>query len=95
MYKNLRLNMSELAPLAMGDMNTLVRMLGEMVVHCLWLQACGANGCSSSHGIRPSGCLALDVLVRADDAEFHLLGHHCMHTGCHCFEASDIDTKDT
>lgn len=95
MYKNLRLNMSELAPLAAGDMNTLVRMLGEVVVHCLWLQARGANGCFNSYGIHPSDYLALDVLGRADDAEFHLLGHHCMHTGCHCFEASDIGTKDT
>ena len=76
MYKKLRFNMPELMPLSVEDMDALARMLGSIAAeHGLWLQTCGTNGDFSQYGIRPSGCLTLDILGRANGVEFRPLKH--------------------
>lgn len=96
MYRKLRLNMPELMPLSVEDMDDLARTLGSVAAeHGLWLQTCGTNGDFSRYGIHPSGCMTLDVLGRANGVEFRPLRHRGMRAGCHCFEARDIGAYDT
>ena len=96
MYRKLRLNMPELMPLSVEDMDDLARTLGSVAAeHGLWLQTCGTNGDFSRYGIHPSGCMTLDVLGRANGVEFRPLRHRGMRAGCLCFEARDIGAYDT
>ena len=66
-YKKLEVNMPELIPLSLEDMDMLARGLGEIAgENGILIQTCGTNGDYSRYGIHPSGCMTLEILGRAN-----------------------------
>ena len=96
MYKKVEVNMPELIPLSVEDMDNLAQGLGEIAVkYGLYMQTCGNNGDFSRFGIHSSGCMTLDMIGQANDIEFRNLKHKGMRQGCGCIETRDIGAYDT
>ena len=96
MYKKLEINMPELIPLSVQDMDALAQGLGAIAAkYGLHLQTCGTNGDYTRYGIHASGCMTLDILGRANDIVFKDRKHKGMRQGCHCIESRDIGAYDT
>ena len=96
MYKKVEVNMPELIPLSVEDMDNLAQGLGEIAVkYGLYMQTCGNNGDFSRFGIHSSGCMTLDMIGQANDIEFRKLKHKGMRQGCGCIETRDIGAYDT
>ena len=96
MYKKVEVNMPELIPLSVEDMDTLARGLGGIAAkYGLHMQTCGNNGDFSRFGIHSSGCMTLDMIGQANDIEFRKLKHKGMRQGCGCIESRDIGAYDT
>ena len=96
MYKKVEVNMPELIPLSVEDMDTLARGFGEIAAkYGLYMQTCGNNGDFSRFGIHSSGCMTLDMIGQANDIEFRNLKHKGMRQGCGCIETRDIGAYDT
>lgn len=96
MYKKLEVNMPELIPLSIEDMDELGRGLGAIAArYGIHIQTCGTNGDYTSYGIQTSGCMTLDILGKANGVEFRNLKHKGMRAGCHCIESRDIGAYDT
>ena len=96
MYKKLAANMPELIPLTDADKDVLAGGMGRIAAsHGLCLQTCGTNGDYSQYGIRPSGCLTLEILGQANGLAFRKLKHKGMRLGCHCIESRDIGAYDS
>lgn len=96
MYKKLDTNMPELIPMFGEDKDVLARELGSIAQkYGIHIQTCGTNGDFSQYGIRPSGCMTLDILGKANGIEFKNLKHKGMREGCHCIESRDIGAYDT
>lgn len=90
-YKKLEVNMPELIPLSLEDMDMLARGLGEIAgENGILIQTCGTNGDYSRYGIHPSGCMTLEILGRANGVAFRNRKHRGMRHGCHCIESRDI-----
>ena len=96
LYRKLEVNMPELRPLSVEDMDTLARGLGAIAgKYGIALQICGTEEDYSRYGIRPSGCMTLEILGRANGVEFGKRKHRGMRRGCHCIESRDIGAYDT
>ena len=96
MYKKVEVNMPELIPLSVEDMDTLARGFGEIAAkYGLYMQTCGNNGDYSRFGIHSSGCMTLDMIGQANGIEFRKLKHKGMRQGCGCIETRDIGAYDT
>ena len=96
MYKKVEVNMPELIPLSVEDMDILARGFGEIAAkYGLYMQTCGNNGDYSRFGIHSSGCMTLDMIGQANDIEFRNLKHKGMRQGCGCIETLDIGAYDT
>ena len=96
MYKKVEVNMPELIPLSVEDMDILARGFGEIAAkYGLYMQTCGNNGDYSRFGIHSSGCMTLDMIGQANDIEFRNLKHKGMRQGCGCIETRDIGAYDT
>lgn len=96
MYKKLDVNMPEIIPLSEDDKNTLAQGLGSIAkAYGISIQTCGTNGDYTRYGIRPSGCMTLDILGSANGIAFKNLKHKGMRQGCHCIESRDIGAYDT
>ena len=96
MYRKLEVNMSELIPLSVEDMNTLAEILGRYAnENGIYIQTCGTDADFSRYGIHQSGCMTLDILGKANGIEFRNLKHKGMRKGCHCIESRDIGAYDT
>ena len=96
MYKKLEVNMPELIPLSIEDMDTLAEGLGRIAKeNGIFIQTCGTNGDYSRYGIHSSGCITLSMLGKANGVEFRDLKHKGMRRGCHCIESRDIGAYDT
>ena len=96
MYRKLEVNMSELIPLSVEDMNTLAEILGRYANEKgIYIQTCGTDADYSRYGIHQSGCMTLDILGKANGIEFRNLKHKGMRKGCHCIESRDIGASDT
>ena len=96
MYRKLEVNMSELIPLSVEDMNTLAEILGRYAnENGIYIQTCGTDADYSRYGIHQSGCMTLDILGKANGIEFRNLKHKGMRKGCHCIESRDIGAYDT
>jgi Domain of unknown function (DUF1848). len=96
MYKKLEVNMPEIIPLAVEDMDALAEGFGRTAKkHGIHLQTCGTNGDFSRYSIASSGCMTLDMLGKANDLSFRKLKHKGMRQGCHCIESRDIGAYDT
>ena len=96
MYKKVEVNMPELIPLSVEDMDILARGFGEIAAkYGLYMQTCGNNGDYSRFGIHSSGCMTLDMIGQANDIEFRKLKHKGMRQGCGCIETRDIGAYDT
>lgn len=96
MYKKLEVNMPELIPLSIEDMDTLAEGLGRIAKeNGIFIQTCGTNGDYSRYGIHSSGCIMLSMLGKANEVEFRDLKHNGMRRGCHCIESRDIGAYDT
>lgn len=95
-YKKLEINMPELIPLSLEDMDMLARGLGEIAgENGILIQTCGTNGDYSRYGIHPSGCMTLEILGRANGVAFRNRKHRGMRHGCHCIESRDIGAYDS
>lgn len=95
-YKKLETNMPELLPLTPEDREALAQGLGAIAQEKgLLLQTCGTNGDYTRYGVRPSGCMTLDILGRANGLTFKPLKHKGMRQGCHCMESRDLGAYDT
>ncbi len=95
-YKKLEVNMPELIPLSLEDMDMLARGLGEIAgENGILIQTCGTNGDYSRYGIHPSGCMTLEILGRANGVAFRNRKHRGMRHGCHCIESRDIGAYDS
>ncbi len=96
MYKKLERNMPELKPLTAEDKDRLAAGLGAAAKrYGLHIQTCGTNGDYRRYGIRPSGCVTLEMLGRANGVAFLTLKHRGCRAGCHCIESRDIGAYDT
>ena len=96
MYKKVEVNMPELIPLSVEDMDILARGFGEIAAkYGLYMQTCGNNGDYSRFGIHSSGCMTLDMIGQANGIEFRKLKHKGMRQGCGCIETRDIGAYDT
>lgn len=96
MYKKLEVNMPELLPLSTQDMDALAKGLGGIAAeYGILLQTCGTNGDFSRYGIRPSGCMTLDILGRANGIVYKNRKHKGTRQGCHCIESRDIGAYDS
>jgi len=96
MYKKLENNMPELIPLTEQDKDVLARGMGEIAKkYGLLIQTCGLDGDYSQYGIRPSGCMTLDIIGQANGLSFRDLKHKGMRRGCNCIESRDIGAYDT
>ena len=96
MYKKVERNMSELKPFTDGEKDILAKLLGETAAkHGIYIQTCGTNGDYSRYGIHPSGCMTLEMLGKANGAEFRALKAGGKREGCHCAENRDIGAYDT
>lgn len=96
MYKKLQINMPELIPLSIKDMDELACGMGAAAEkYGIHLQTCGTNGDYTRYGIHASGCMTLDILGAANGIEFKKLKHKGMRQGCHCIESRDIGAYDT
>ena len=95
-YKKLEVNMPELIPLSLEDMDMLARGLGEIAgENGILIQTFGTNGDYSRYGIHPSGCMTLEILGRANGVAFRNRKHRGMRHGCHCIESRDIGAYDS
>lgn len=95
-YKKLEVNMPELIPLSLEDMDMLARGFGEIAgENGILIQTCGTNGDYSRYGIHPSGCMTLEILGRANGVAFRNRKHRGMRHGCHCIESRDIGAYDS
>ena len=96
MYEKLVFNMPEIIPFSLPQMDALAEGLGAIAKrHGLRLQTCGTNEEYSRYGIRPSACMTLEMMGRANGVEFRPLKHRGMRPGCHCVESRDIGAYDT
>ena len=96
MYKKLEVNMPELIPLSVEDMERLAEGLGTIAArYGIHIQTCGTNGDFARFGVHSSGCMTLDILGRANGIAFKNLKHKGMRQGCHCIESRDIGAYDT
>lgn len=96
MYKKLEVNMPELKPLSVEDMDGLAKGLGAIAArNGLLLQTCGTNGDFTRYGIHASGCMTLDIIGKANGIVFKDRKHKGMRHGCHCIESRDIGAYDT
>lgn len=96
MYKKLKVNMPELIPLSLEDMDRLAEGLGAIAArYGIHIQTCGRNGDFTRYGIHSSGCITLDILGGANSIVFKDLKHKGMRQGCHCIESRDIGSYDT
>lgn len=96
MYKKLEVNMPELIPLSVEDMERLAEGLGAIAArYGIHIQTCGTNGDFARFGVHSSGCMTLDILGRANGIAFKNLKHKGMRQGCHCIESRDIGAYDT
>ena len=96
MYKKLEVNMPELIPLSVEDMERLAEGLGTIAAkYGIHIQTCGTNGDFARYGVHSSGCMTLDILGRANGIAFKNLKHKGMRQGCHCIESRDIGAYDT
>lgn len=95
-YEKVKFNMPELVMLTEESMDELARGMGEIAAqYGIYLQTCGTDGDFSRYGIRPSGCMTLDILGAANGVKFRPLKHKGMRHGCHCIESRDIGAYDT
>lgn len=96
LYKKLEVNMPELVPLSMEDMNELAKRLGAIAAkYGIRIQTCGTNGDFTHYGIHSSGCMTLDILGEANGIVFKDRKHKGTRQGCHCIESRDIGAYDT
>lgn len=96
MYKKLEVNMPEIHPFSVEEMNLLAQGLGSTAdKYGIRIQTCGTNGDYTRYGIHASGCMTLDILGKANGIEFRNLKHKGMRRGCHCIESRDIGAYDT
>lgn len=96
MYKKLEVNMPELIPLSVEDMDRLAEGLGAIAArYGIHIQTCGTNGDFTRYGIHSSGCMTLDILGGTNGIVFRDLKHKGMRQGCHCIESRDIGAYDT
>ena len=96
MYRKLQFNMPELIPFRMEDMEVLAQGLGAIAAkYHVPIQICGTNEDFRRYGIRPAGCMTLDILGQANGIAFRPLKHKGMRQGCHCIESRDIGAYDT
>ncbi len=96
MYKKLEVNMPELLPLSVQDMDMLAQGLGAIAdKYGIFIQTCGTNGDFTRYNIHSSGCMTLDILGRANGIVFKDRKHKGMRQGCHCIESRDIGAYDT
>lgn len=96
MYKKLEVNMPELIPLSIQNMEDLAHGLGSAAKkNGIYIQTCGTNEDYTRYGIHASGCMTLDILGKANGILFKNLKHKGMRKGCHCIESRDIGAYDT
>jgi len=96
MYKKLEINMPELIPLSVWDMEMLAQNLGSIAKkYKIHIQTCGTNGDYTRFGIYSSGCMTLDILGSANGILFRDRKHKGTRQGCHCIESRDIGAYDT
>lgn len=96
MYRKLEVNMPELLPLSVQDMDVLAQGLGAIAEkHDIFIQTCGTNGDFTRYGIHGSGCMTLDIIGGANGIVFKDRKHKGMRQGCHCIESRDIGAYDT
>lgn len=95
-YKKLERNMPGLQPLSLEERDRLAQGLGAAAArYGVPIQTCGANGGYTRYGVRPSGCVTLDILGRANGLVFQDRAHRGRRPGCHCVESRDIGAYDT
>lgn len=96
MYKKLEVNMPELIPLSVEDMERLAEGLSAAAArYGIHIQTCGTNGDFTRYGVHSSGCMTLDILGGANGIVFRDLKHKGTRQGCHCIESRDIGAYDT
>ena len=96
MYKKLEVNMPELIPLTVQNIETLAGGFGKIAgKYGIYLQTCGMDGDFSKYGIHSSGCITLEILGKANGVAFKDLKHKGARHGCHCIESRDIGAYDT
>ncbi len=96
LYKKLQFNMPELIPLTREDMDQLAKGLGRIAAdQHIPLQICGTDDDWSHYGIRPSGCMTLEMLGAANGIQFAPRKHTGKRPGCHCIENRDIGAYDS
>ena len=96
MYRKLAVNMPELRPVLPAQRQELAAGLGAIAArYGLPLQICGTDQDFSRFGIRPSGCMTLETLGKANGVVFKERAHRGMRPGCHCIEARDIGAYDS
>ena len=96
LYKKLEVNMPELRPVTEAAREAIAAGLGRIAgENKLLIQTCGTNGDFRKYGVRPSGCMTLEILGEANGVVFRELKHSGMRKGCHCIESRDIGAYDT
>ncbi len=91
MYKKHAINLPELIPITVEDMNEIARGLGRIAAkYGFVLQTCGPEENYARYGIETSGCVTLDILGSANNLQFRNLKHKGFRKGCHCIDSRDI-----
>ena len=95
-YRKLEFNMPELIVMSIDDMDRIAAGLGRIAAtHGILLQTCGTDVDWSRYGIRPSGCMTLEMLGSANGIAFKPRKHKGQRSGCHCIESRDIGAYDS
>lgn len=95
-YRKLETNLPELRMMSNEEKLELAYSLGRIAnVHGIPIQTCGTDEDFSRFGIRPSGCIALDVLGKANGIAFRKHKPEGTRKGCHCVATRDIGAYDT
>jgi len=95
-YRKLERNLPELVMMSPGERNLLAKELGAIArAHHLWIQTCGTNEDFARYGIHPSGCIAMDVIGRANGLRFRRHKPEGTREGCHCVLTRDVGAYGT
>ena len=72
--------------MSIDDMDRIAAGLGRIAAtHGILLQTCGTDIDWSRYGIRPSGCMTLEMLGSANGITFKPRKHKGQRSGCHCY----------
>lgn len=95
-HRKLQKNMPDLITLTDEDKERLAEGFGKIAdKYNINIQSCRNNGDFTKYNVTPSGCITLDILGEANDAQFKKLKHKGLRKSCSSMESRDIGSYES